>query len=667
MPGLPTTIVPYIAETSIEIQFANALKDYQLNTLNVQSDLKPQPFDFINKFKQIAASQALQFGTELYESENENDIELKENFENWDLETKLWHLVEQLYSFRLLNYSQEEPDIINDKQILVIKELLIIINWIQSNSKSESYDDSFEKIQQSSKWSNTKVSINQQDYNALINKSNTQLIDNLDIDAPLRTKKSIDAKDNEIDIINFARIYKLILRGKLQEAIDYSNNTGNFALALILVGAAQNYMDPSLEKNHGMKHKLLWKETVYKLSQQSGLNYYEKLIYNYLSGGDISENLKFSNDSWEESLLLYCTQLLSYKLDFIYKNNESLSISLPKPQVSNIDEILNLLQNNVSHESLHPTRIITGAILIDKVNELLNFDFNEQINENILRILVHLSIFLAILFPFKISSHLTNILTLYITKLSEDNKSELIPIYLSFIPNEKDAREAYSIILSSITNKEERIKHLEISKKLNKLIDDNDDMIIENNDKMINVLRRTVERVMNETEEYYKPKEEIRLQDELNESIDPIDYKLSRAVDWFFENQMHSDSIKASIILIRRFLIMGKLTSLKHFVSDKNFNQLIIDYNVEALNHELDDQVTEDMKSELLDYSLFTEGLKLIYDWKSFKINGDSYNSSSVEKSLEKTEKNLKNLIFTWLIDLSKNVDDPIFKEFRSI
>ena len=121
---------------------------------------------------------------------------------------------------------------------------------------------------------------------------------------------------------------------------------------MILVGGAQDYIDPVLDGikdanilvASGIKHKLLWKETVYKLSQQKGLNDYERLIYNYLSGGDITENLKASKNSWEESLLLYAYQLLSYKLQsFILENNNSeeslsLAISIPKPQSDSIEK-----------------------------------------------------------------------------------------------------------------------------------------------------------------------------------------------------------------------------------------------------------------------------------------------------------------------------------------
>ena len=730
---MPIDLVTYDQNTSIEVQFAQALERFQLNKSNTSLTSPPLPFNFLQKFKSIAATQALQLGEEL-QSKNDSDSVLREQFENWNLETKLWILVEELYSFRLSN--PEENIEIHEYSSLSLKqenylsthpklkELLIIINWIQQTTNNSNlnvsgdYDTNIEQT----KWQNTKIAIETKEVNSLLNnKGVDNIVDKLDIDAPLRTNLIIDPKDQLIDLENYAIIYKLLLNGKIQEAIDYANNTGNFALALILVGGAQDYIDPVLDGikdsnilvASGIKHKLLWKETVYKLSQQKGLNDYERLIYNYLSGGDISENLKASRNSWEESLLLYAYQLLSYKLQsFILENSNeeslSLAISIPKPQSDSIEEILNILSNansEVSLESRNPLRIISGAIMIDKVESLIdniNQDLvnnNNNNNENILRILVHLSIFIAIIKPWGNDQleNLTTIITLYISMLSETNKSELIPVYLSFIPDEKDARETYSIILSSITDKEQQTKQLQAAKKLTQPfisvnnnegddvdIDVDTDMVIVEDDdnKLINVLRRTVERVMIETAPNYERQQNdpvIVKDDEL--SVDEIDFKLYRSVEWFYENQMYEDAIKATIVVIRRFLINGKLASLKKFAKENNFKQLISNYDIETVGEDdqqqqqqqqdekKEERVTDDTKQELIEYTNFIEGLELIDDWKLFINQGHPFKGTSVDSSLEKTEKVLKNILQNWLLELNTNRDDdlnpPIVQQFR--
>ena len=83
-----------------------------------------------------------------------------------------------------------------------------------------------------------------------------------------------------------------------------------------------------------------------------------------------------------------------YRWQFLFLN----------PQSDSIEEILNILSNansEVSLESRNPLRIISGAIMIDKFESLIE-NLNQDLvnhNENILRILVHLSIFIAIIKP----------------------------------------------------------------------------------------------------------------------------------------------------------------------------------------------------------------------------------------------------------------------------
>ncbi|RCK59353.1 hypothetical protein Cantr_07357 [Candida viswanathii] len=94
----------------------------------------------------------------------------------------------------------------------------------------------------------------------------------------------------------------------------------------------------------------------------------------------------------------------------------------------------------------------------------------------------------------------------------------------------------------------------------------------------------------------------ITLQDD-GSSVDETDFKLYRAVEWFYENQMYSDAIKASIVVIRRFLVNGKLSSLKQFAAGNNFKQLVTDYNVDNVGENGRDDITEETKEELLEYS----------------------------------------------------------------
>ncbi|KAK7677418.1 hypothetical protein QCA50_019636 [Cerrena zonata] len=231
-----------------EVQFAQVLENFQAGN-------KDDPFVLIQEFKSISAQKALQVASQMGEAP---DLETRLEFENWDLETRLWNLVETLYSYRLSKESQEEPipeykfssfHVKREnwlRQNPKIKELSLIIYWLQENSKTISISD--EKVETNGKWQNTRIKISNNDLSALTGKDDQTLIDNLDSDAPLRSDKDIDPQDDSVDSKNFSLIYKLVIANRIEEAIDLANSTGNFTLALILLGAKQDYIDPIVDK-----------------------------------------------------------------------------------------------------------------------------------------------------------------------------------------------------------------------------------------------------------------------------------------------------------------------------------------------------------------------------------------------------------------------------------
>ncbi|CUM62937.1 uncharacterized protein PRCAT00000497001 [Priceomyces carsonii] len=688
---------------NVETQFANVLQNYELN--NGQS-----PVDVLISFKSISASKALEAGERLELNPNDNDAAV--SFENWDLETKLWHLAEILYSFRfseneepLKEYtfsslSTKEENFL--RKTPKLRELLLIIEWLQVNSKSSDANTTYQ-----SKWPNTRIAAVNGDLKTLSG-GGQDLVTDLDEDAPIRTLKNIDHRDEEEDSRNFKLIYQLLISNKIQEAIDYASRTENFALSLILLGAIQDYMDSiidsdgsyilgALDSQHptasGIKHKLLWKNTVYKLSQESKLSRYERLIYNYLSGGEISANLFESSGSWEESLLLYLNQLYLHNLETFIRSTmslkelqmESLPLSQPTPQFSSVEGILNALlrsENEVAEQSRHPIRIISGSIMIDQLQSLLRDLLKDDRSEimkhpNLARILVHLALVYSFMVEVDLKD-LTSIITSYISKLVEYDLSELATVYLLLIPDERDAREAYSLFLSSITDTDERSKQILIAKRFSSVAsitkgNSKNDL---GEEKIANVLRRTVERVMEETESQYRPSSTVSVVDD-NE-VDETDYRLYRSVDWFFENSMYEDAIKASIVVIRRFLLCGKLSSLKQFAQEKDFKKLIKDYDFVVHTKTLIDpqsvgSITEDQKQELLEYAAFATQLVLVDDWKRFLTdhlmeNSAAWKSKDVRNSIEKITKSVTGLIYKWFKDLIESSDDKvIFEELRSM
>lgn len=727
-------------------EFATVLQQYQLN----KHANSLSPFEFVNHFKSIAASRSLEL----------SDRTESDKFISYDLETKLWHLIDILYQFRhtaseseLLPENSYTSDTIKQHNFLTknkkIREISLIINWLQENSRSVRTDS----VNTTGKWQQTQLSISERDFKQSItlptaddSTAETGLT-SMDSDGPIRENSSVLIEDRVADSDNFKLIYKLITSRKIEEAIEVANETGNFTLSLILIGAVHDYIDPVVDQElfkssegesemilddintgepSGQRHKFLWRKTVYKLSQQPNIDHYERLIYNYLCGGDIADNLNEASGDWEEQLLIYLNQLYISKMQNYMDSKLSLTFSFPLPQSDSINEILNILLNNNPELSQHPIRVMCGGVMIEQVQALLHNtikklakeDFTSNVHLNvddyIMRIVTHLSIFLFLVGGQDSISEkdITMIISSYIKYLSTKKLQEFIPIYLSFIPNETDARECYSLFLSSLTDEEERSKQINIAKNFTDALaitaqannlssnsyttntetrsldmPDMDDM---DEGKMINVLRRTVERVMVETEDHYKLTGGPLVV--IEEGVDDIDFKLYRSVEWFYESKMYEDAITASIVIFRRFLLCGKLSALKQFGQGKNFKQLIKDYDFEVNTKLLSSpsakaKVSEEMKEELLQYETFIQGLTLIEDWKKFlrdnQINGISslsgnnrnfWKSQHIHNSIEKVAASLNKLIFNWFKGLinsqerENNTNDVnLFREFRSI
>lgn len=675
-----------MAEAStVETEFAARVQEFYHD----QSD----PIQLVVAFKALCAVKALLAAANLEEHGAKSSY-FQEEFENWDLETKLWHLVEVLYLYRLA----ENEEVIAENQYSSIsvlqenvlrqnpklKELLIILGWLQTNSKGVDVPGS---LSNTSKWSNTRQALANKDLNVLTTHGHTGETDtklqNIDPDAPIRQACPVMAEDDLRDSQVFRTIYQLILSGQLQEAIELASSTGNHTLALILLGGTQDFIDPVLDKDFcettmtdlivpnkpsGAKHKLLWKQAVFKLSHQLGINKYERLIYDYLSGGDISGGLEVVGDSWENLLIIYLNKICLHVLLNALNSNES-TTSIPAPPAESIDQVLNLISkgsNGAAQQSKHPLRIVMGSVMISEIGALisgvlksLNNNFTTQKvweEDYLVRVMAHLGLFAHSVGSQVSANDLTQLLTLYVQRLSARGFTDLVPLYLSFIPDDSDAREYYSKFLSSITDPSERTKQLQLVRKLG--IDSNGD-----EERMANVLRRTVERVMADTEAEYRPSGEVTVQDE-DTDVTETDTKICQSVDWYFENNMYPDAVSASLTVIRRFLACGRLAALRHFVRGKDLKQLVKNYDVDLYTRSLaglDDgaQVGDSDKDEIIQYHLFVQGLELIQDWRKFlkdnqtnSLSAVFWKSKHLESLIEKVSSGIVGLIRDWFQEL---------------
>lgn len=684
-----------MAESStVEAEFAGQVQELYAG----HSD----PIQMVVSFKAICAMKALLAAPGL-DTTGAKSRYLQEEFELWDLETRLWHLVEVLYSYRLADDEQaiaetefssvsvlQENVLRQNKQL---RELLIVLGWLQTNSRGV---DVPERFQEGSKWPNTRRALTG-GAGSVVPKAapgaqSDTALRSLDMDAPIRQSCSIAAEDEAQDAQVFGVIYDLILAGQLQEAIDVATGTDNHTLALILLGGTHDYIDPVLDQNlcdetmdmevpkqaSGARHKLLWKQAVYKLSQQLGISKSERLIYDYLCGGDISGCLEHAAGSWEELLTVHLNRICLHMLLTALKPQSVASIPAPSSEL--IDQVLNVISKgdtDAALQSRHPLRIVMGSVMISEVGTLVSGmlqDHGSSVKkvweeEYLLRVMTHLA-----LFAYSVSAEsntsftrhtkteisardLTQLLILYVEHLSQSGYTDLVPLYLSLIPDDSDAREQYSKFLANITDPAERTKQLQLVRKLES--DSRGD-----EERMANVLRRTVERVMAETDLEYRPSGPVSVQDDDTE-VTQTDVRVCQAVDWYFENNMYADALAASVVVIRRFLASGKLAALRQFARQKDMKQLVKNFDVDSYTRSLaglENQtvLVEDAdKDELLQYHLFVQGLELIHDWRNFlaenkasSLSAVLWKSKHLETLIEKVSSGIVGLIKEWFTEL---------------
>lgn len=696
---------------SPETLFAKVLERFQL------SGNDGSALEVVEEFLAISASIAKDKQRSFGDSDSQE-------FESWDLETKLWHLVYILFSYRLsssppgvnpplyASYAFKREDFLNQNP--KIKELLLILQWLQQNS-NDVIPPSESEIEL--KWNSTKVAIENQALAALTSRKLENLVDSIDVDAPLRSDGEIAKQDAFKDEVNFGIIYELLLNGENEKAASFAAETGNYTLSMILLGASQDYIDPVIDDfagarmmdvdedesvvvttPSGIKHKYLWYQTVYRLAKDPKIGTNEALIYSYLCGADLTENIKHSS-SWEGHMNLYVNQLLTHHLrTFLQKDliehqetEEMLStINFPVPQHQSVDGILNTLQNTsaISGASKNPFRVIMGSVIIDQLilflhNSFKSADSNIVEDKHVLRVLAHLAVVSVALGLDQGSKAPTKIITKYISRLSESGLDDLVPVYLSFIPDEKDVRECYSIFLTTITDSEKRSRQLDILRNLGisafndagtPVSSTTEDLDDQYESKIHNVLKRTVERVMLETQAHYQPLQDIQLK---ADEIDDVDIKLSRSVEWFYENYMYEDAIIATRTIFQRFLLTGRLRAIKEFVAGKNFKLLLKSYDssvqIRSMGADTPSLILEVDKEELLQYDKFGQCLNYLDEWKTFVGSKSQtyWQSTDVENSILKITLHLRAFILTWLQDAIQDCEDAarvqLYRELRSL
>ncbi|QLG72461.1 hypothetical protein HG535_0D01690 [Zygotorulaspora mrakii] len=640
------------------LKSANTLKDFEIEGLDGKT--LPDPFNIIKEFRSIAGEASLKF------SKTDSEASL-----DWELEAKLWHILELLLNYRTSDHDLDTIDVhpfnsnaVMEKELLQknreLYQIWIVIVWIQDNMKPVERPSNLP----TSKWSNTIISGG---------------LKSCDLDFPLRDSEAeIDPRDKEEDNVFFRYLFELLIAGKFEEAIEACGLTDNLTMSMILTGM-QEYMDPNidtqlgdeLETHQGIKKHALWRRAVFSLSQNLELSSYERAIYSFLAG-DIPPDKVLATSSWDLALLFYLNKILQTEIEnYLLQNNKiekgELILGGLSSQSPSIQNVLDIISARYESESEHPLRVLIAAVILDTLPSVLHSSVEvlldiikgvtteDYLGENpyLLRVVTHISIVLDIISPgFVSSSDKSKLITAYVSIMKLRGLYEIIPIYISFL-EEEDIIEAFSFILSTLKHPEIRTKQIEIANFL-KL-------------PTSNILRKTTQRVFMETEDDYTPKGEI----EVTTVVSEVDKHLILGVEWLIEGKLYIDAMDSVIALSRRFLLNGRIKSLEYFMDHNNIENLIKNYDLEKISNRIFADEGDDKTKELLDYRLLIDELKKHEEWQKIVglLNSESNIPSLIEK-FQEYSRGTHDLIKGFLVELSElesHADKDIFFEIRAL
>lgn len=637
------------------VRFARVVNDYQIDSSD--GDQAGDPFEIAQEFRSIAGECAL---TEL----RSGNIKAGKD---WELEANYWSLFRQLIKFRYSDKHQQQSQVNCSTRAAYEKELLqnnndfyelwIIMVWLQDNLQTVERPENLP----TKKWNHTLLK---------------QGLQSQDVDYPLRDSSVIlDEKDREQDRVIFKYIFQLLLRGKIEEALNECELSGNLTLSMIICGL-QEYVNPEIDfhlKNEfdfqqGIKKHSLWRRTVYGISQNSKLDLYERAIYSLLAGVSPSEEV-MSICNWEELLIFFINQKLQTDIENEmiragFVTDEEIQLYIPSSTES-LSSILNDLSNLKPEESSHPLRTLIASIILGTTDSIVHssvlqlFDAiknseqeNEIFNEPyLLRVMTHTAIMFKIIDRHALNETDTSkLITSYITILKFYELFDCIPAYMTLLSAEETI-EAYSFVLSTIEESSEKRKQIELMSVLHLPCSE--------------IIKKITQRVFDDTEQQYQPTQVMSVCFETTK----IDLHLINSVEWLLEGKLYVDAMNSILALARRFLLNGKVKSLELFFERNDLTTVINQIEIAiAVGKQ---PIYSSTRKELSQYENLIQGFVEYENWQKSvnQLNSESNIPSLIEK-FQGFSNDINILIKDFLVELcedEKSENTAILYEIRAL
>lgn len=519
--------------------------------------------------------------------------------EAWDLEVKTWELIENLFTRRSeesvdsLELKHWHSNVVREKKIYEAhpeaQENTLVLNWLRKTGPSPP------EIELSgNRWLYTRNSL--RSAFPLKGSVASDLVTELDPDAPIRQQKSLEGKDEMFERELHRVLFGYLRIGDFVGLLDMCRQTGNFWKAISIQGSLE-YRNPVVDNTEdreprGTFRKALWKESCKQLAGAPDINPFERGLYSVL-GGELSPVLGLCN-TWEDYMWAHYSAICENQLQ---------SDDVLNP-TSVLQGLLASESRQIREQASHPLRVVQGRVITNTLESL----FDElalqiqsiretgtgSISPYVLRVVTHILLCMRNL-GLPNSAKADVVLIGYIDLLSATSRGDYIPMYASQLES-NTATRIYAQFLTNLEDPQQRRAQIVLARKYG--ID------------IPNTLRHVVKLTFDQTASHYTTFRELD-----NPALpDSMDRKLVQCLSYLtldHPEDLKFERIEAGRYLFRRFLLAGRVSAA---------DLLALSYPSEdftSIDVEEDDEEKLLAAAEYVEFCNLMAALRAEADWTS--------------------------------------------------
>jgi len=484
-----------------------------------------------------------------------------------DVYTKVWSLSEK----NIINHLYEKDSVIRQSQL--------IIDWLETCAAEDldTFSDNAKFfVDQPVFWENTLHQL-QSMKKGLRSSRERPTVSEMDPDAPIRQKKSLDDLDKEDERFFMKNLFWCLRAGKLDMASELCHRCGQTWRAATLEGWRLHHdpryynTNPLSDSNEnsvqGNAYRDVWKSVCWRMASESDMEKYERALYAALSGN--LEALLPVCMSWMDFVWAYYKVMVDIRVEQDIRLHHHVTRTLDTLPAEYWDkmfepqeifkEIGASVHENIRQQAQHWYHVIQKFIILGDIPALIETMYSwlqedrDYPPQHLLRLMVHVVLFLRSIGHACKEDLCESIIEAYVTYLIKSKHKSLVAHYVSMLKLDSQV-QWYASFLEGIDDTSERRECLQLAE-------------VESLD-VAAITKAVVERVRSTNT---LPPPENSLAPDI--SISAEDQSKIDAIDWLvFDDTHRSEAMKQGNAIMRSFIAVKK-----HLAARKAFEKLPID------------------------------------------------------------------------------------------